>query len=230
MASLEASAQQPATLQADDVQPDLVPKAQESQQDVHMTDTPADVNDMPIAAPNDTEPAAEEASKSEEAQTVSVEHGITITKGDSGSTELIADNVPEQDEASIQQEPEAATPATSSITAKAEKPTARHSTAVASANTNGTSSNGAETRIYLQEQVNEWLLQGMRWLAYVKPKDGLSALAEYLQSAAEWHKEVTNVNKTPAEYQKHWQAYQTWKASNSGLSMQDYQKSQEKSQ
>ena len=93
--------------------------------------------------------------------------------------------------------------------------------------TNGTGANpanGAETRVYLQEHVNEWLLQGMRWVAFVKPDDGLSALAEYLQSAAAWRKEEATIGKTPIEHHKHWQAYQTWKASNSGLTIDDYKK------
>lgn len=79
---------------------------------------------------------------------------------------------------------------------------------------------GAETRRYLQEHVNDYLLHGMRWLATTRPSDGLGALAEYLQSAHRYKAEHDKSDS--AEFHKYWLGYQSWKSSSSEKTEQEY--------
>ena len=83
----------------------------------------------------------------------------------------------------------------------------------------GSSSNtttGAPTRVYLKEQINDWLLEGMRWLVFARPENGLQALAQYLQSADAWRNEAAHAEKEPASFQKYWNQYQVWKEQQGG--------------
>lgn len=85
-----------------------------------------------------------------------------------------------------------------------------------------TKSTGSAARVYLKEQVNDFLLHGMRWLATSRPENGLLALGQYLQSADRWRKEEVNTKKDYAEFNKYWIQYQTWSDKNEGKSEADY--------
>lgn len=73
---------------------------------------------------------------------------------------------------------------------------------------------GAPSRVYLKEQVNDWLLEGMRWLVHARPKNGLLALGSYLQSADQWRSLPGNEKKETADFQKYWSQFQNWQESN----------------
>lgn len=79
-------------------------------------------------------------------------------------------------------------------------------------------STGSAARVYLKEQVNDYLLDGMRWLASARPDNGLQALGQYLQSADQWRKEAANERKDHTEFNKYWLQYQSWKGRSDGNS------------
>lgn len=86
-----------------------------------------------------------------------------------------------------------------------------------------THTTGAPARVYLKEQVNDYLLEGMRWLALTRPENGLLALGKYLCGADRWRSEPGKEHKTAAEFQRYWLQFQAWKDNgNSNMTLEDY--------
>lgn len=82
---------------------------------------------------------------------------------------------------------------------------------------------GAPARIYLKEQVNDWLLEGMRWIAHTRPQNGLASLGQYLTSADQWRNDTINQGKDASSFHKYWLASQSWKEKNEGKTEADFQ-------
>lgn len=104
------------------------------------------------------------------------------------------------------------------------RPASRAASVGPSSNTdhNTVKTTGAPARIYLKEQVNDWLLDGMRWIAHTKPQNGLASLGQYLTSADQWRHEAGNQGQEASNFQKYWMSYQTWKEKNEGKTEADF--------
>lgn len=159
---------------------------------------------------------------------IKMEDGLQISEVSSASaqTEQQAPNdIPNPTAAEVADfRPAATSVATNSVTSIVNST----SDSQAASHTNGDTtikSTGSAARVYLKEQVNDFLLHGMRWLVTSRPENGLLALGQYLQSADEWRHESINSKKDHADFDKYWAQYQSWKDKNAGLTEAEYKKS-----
>lgn len=82
---------------------------------------------------------------------------------------------------------------------------------------------GSPARVYLKEHVNDYLLEGMKWLALTRPSNGLLALGQYLCSADRWRHEPKHASKSVLEFHSYWLAYQNWLSQgHAGKTEEDY--------
>ncbi|CCG81680.1 protein of unknown function [Taphrina deformans PYCC 5710] len=152
---------------------------------------------------NETKPSQPDVS--------ATENRNAVTEKASHVTNTIPHTIPDPAEQSTGHETTGSTSIAEVITSKIQSRPASRATSVMAHNNGDSSTTGAPTRVYLKEQVNDYLLEGMRWLALTRPDNGLLALGNYLCSADSWRNRSGNDHRIAADFHRYWLQFQTWK-------------------